>query len=90
MEEIELELVHDDKYGELLKFDVIDVDPKRPTIVAIIRYKDIDYLAIHKGYIKGDQLTYGKGIRIPIDDGQAEMVLLAAQGLTLGQDLELE
>lgn len=89
-DELELELQHDDKFGELLEVTIIDHNPNKPVIVAKIRRRDVDYLVIHRGYIKGNQLLYGKGISLAMEEEEADLVIMAAQGMILQNDCLME
>lgn len=86
-EERELLLDWDDKFGELLHFTIIDEYNKdMPLFIAKIR-KKVDYIAIHRCYVKGNELRLGKGIRIPIDGGEADLAILAIQAITMKGEL---
>ena len=86
-DDIELELIHDDKFGEMLRVEIIEFYPNKPIIIAKLRQRGVDYLAIHKGYVKGNELHYGKGIRLSMEEDEAELVSLAMQSMLLEGEL---
>jgi len=70
----------DPKYGEILEEIVID----NVVSVALIEHKERTWLDIRKLYVDRKDpstLNVGKGIRLEIDNGIVEDVLLACEAL---------
>lgn len=88
-DEQDLWLDHDDKYGELIDFTLIDqFNPGQPVFVGIIRHREQDYLFAARMYIKGDQLKWGKAqIRLALEEEEAETVCLAMQAFVASYGL---
>jgi len=75
---------HDEKFGDLVDHVVVADEISRPVLVAVILHRKQHYLEIRSMYSNKDNpdlLRHGKGVRIPVEEGVAEQVLLVAQAL---------
>jgi len=82
----------DDKYGKVLEEVTVLEDSNNPVRISLIEQRDKVWLDVRKMYRSdGDELKYGKGLRVEVDEGSAEIVILAAQNLIvefMGEDGE--
>jgi len=82
----------DDKYGKVLEEVTVLEDSNNPVRISLIEQHDKVWLDVRKMYRSdGDELKYGKGLRVEVDEGSAEIVILAAQNLIvefMGEDGE--
>jgi len=85
---VEPQLIWDNKYGELLNYVVIDkYSPSRPVFIAKVRKGEIDYIALHHCYIRGSELCIGKGLRLSMEGGCADEVIMAMQALLFDKEI---
>lgn len=83
----------DDKYGKVLEVVLIAEDSYKPIRISVIEHKGVTYLDIRGMYKTRKGLGFGKGVRIEMDEGTAEEVILAAGALLskhLSADVEEE
>ena len=72
------------KYGEVLEEVTVLEDSNHPVRIALVEQYDHVWLDIRKIHKRTDgELRYGKGLRIEVDEGSAEDVILAAQSLLM-------
>ena len=74
-----------DKYGEVLEEVMVLEDSYTPVRIALVQQYGHVWLDIRKMHKRTDgELRHGKGLRIEVDEGSAEDVILAAQSLLMG------
>ena len=74
-----------EKYGKVLEEVTVLEDSNHPVRISLIKQHDQVWLDIRKMYRLADgELGYGKGLRVEVDEGSAEDVILAAQSLLMG------
>jgi len=75
----------DEKYGKVLAEEIVDENVS----VAIIQDKKGDtFLDIRRIYIRNKKVTWGKGIRLPLEDDLAENVMMVAQNMLMRIEFE--
>ena len=79
----------DDKYGKVLDELLIAEDSYKPVRISVVEQRDITYLDIRTMYKTRKGLGFGKGVRIEMDEGTAEEVILAA-GAMLSKHLSAD
>ena len=80
-------VTRDEKYGEVLTEDVVD---DLIAVALILQDNEKVYLDIRKVYLKDGELRPGKGVRLEVDNGMAEDVMLVAQNTLLQIEFEDE
>jgi len=70
------------KYGKVLEEVTVLEDSNHPVRISLVEQHDQVWLDIRKMYRLADgQLGYGKGLRVEVDEGSADIMVLAAQAL---------
>jgi len=74
----------EDKYGKVLEEVTVLEDSNHPVRISMIEHHDRYWLDIRKMYkLVSGELGYGKGLRVEVDEGSAEIVIMAAQSLLM-------
>jgi len=73
----------EEKWGVILEEYLVEMDAEgNPIKVRVIEYRDSWWLDIRRMYRRKDgSLVYGKGLRICMDDGELEDVLILLQSI---------
>ena len=79
----------DDKYGKVLEELLIAEDSYRPIRISVVEHRGELWLDIRAMYKTRKGLGFGKGVRIEMDEGTAEEVILAA-GAMLSKHLSAD
>jgi len=70
-----------DKYGTVVDEVTVLEDSLSPIRITLIDQYDKLWLDMRKMHRSGEELKFGKGLRVAVDGDAAEMVLLAAEAL---------
>jgi len=84
-------MADEEKYGKVLEALFIAEDSYRPIRISLVEQKGVTWLDIRSMYRTHgkDTLRFGKGVRIEMDEGTAEEVILAA-GAMLSKHLSAD